>query len=85
MTSIAAIIRSLLMTILEEAAFEAGLPLPEDPALMQEIGWALHGNISHLAIRRHVYRDGTSIDVSKVIAIHVSAFMAAVPVLLAEA
>lgn len=83
-TYIAAIIRSLLMIILEEAAFESGLPLPEDPALMHEIGWALHGNISHLAIRRHVYRDGTSVDVSKVISIHVSAFMAALPAVLAE-
>jgi AcrR family transcriptional regulator len=83
-TYIAAIIRTLLMTILEEAAFDTGLPLPEDPALMQEVAWILHGNISHLAIRRHVYRDDTSIDVGRVISLHVSTFLAALPAILAD-
>jgi len=83
-TYIAEIIRTLLTIIVEEAALEAGMKAPEDPALTQEIGWVLHGNISHLAIRRHIYRDGTSLDVSKVISLHVSAFLATIPAFLAE-
>jgi AcrR family transcriptional regulator len=81
-TYIAAIIRTLLQTIVEEAAFDNGLQPPEDGALSQEIGWVLHGNVSHLAIRRHVYRDGSSIDVRDVISLHVTAFLATLPALL---
>jgi AcrR family transcriptional regulator len=81
-TYIGAVIRTLLETLLEEAAHDAGLPLPADPALRQEMGWVLHGAISHLAIRRHIYRDSTSVAVDEVIALHVRAFLAAVPVLL---
>jgi AcrR family transcriptional regulator len=82
-TYIAAIIRTLLQTIVEEAAFDCGLEPPADTALAQEIGWVLHGNISHLAIRRHVYRDGTSIGVRDVISLHVAAFLTTVPAVLA--
>lgn len=78
-TYIAEVIRNLLHTITEEAAFEAGLDAPKDPALMQEIGWVLHGNISHLGIRRHVYRDNTSIPVDTVIEMHVAGFLAGIP------
>ncbi|MEJ8838146.1 TetR/AcrR family transcriptional regulator [Ramlibacter sp. AN1133] len=82
-TYIAAIIRTLLLTIVEEAAFDSGLDTPPDAALAQEIGWVLHGNISHLAIRRHVYGDGTSIAIRDVISLHVAAFLAIVPTVLA--
>jgi hypothetical protein len=81
-TYIAAIIRTLLQTIVEEAAFDSGLEVPPDAGLAQEIGWVLHGNISHLAIRRHVYGDGTSIGVREVISLHVAAFLATVPTVL---
>jgi AcrR family transcriptional regulator len=82
-TYIAAIIRTLLQTIVEEAAFDSGVEVPSDPGLAQEIGWVLHGNISHLAIRRHVYGgDGTSIGVREVISLHVAAFLATVPTVL---
>jgi AcrR family transcriptional regulator len=83
-TYIAAIIRTLLQTIVEEAAFDCGQRVPENSALAQEVGWILHGNISHLAIRRHVYRDATSIDVSRVIGLHVAAFLATIPQVLAS-
>lgn len=83
-TYIAAIIRTLMSTIVEEAAFDAGLAPPDDPALKQELGWVLHGTISHLAIRRHVYRDTSPLEVEKVIPIHVNAFLAAVPALLGQ-
>lgn len=77
-TYIAAIIRTLLETIVEEAVADAGLALPPDRALVQELGWALHGNVSHLAIRRHIYRDRTSVAVEQVIGIHVTAFLAGI-------
>lgn len=80
-TYIAEVIRNLLQIITEEAAFDAGVEVPENPALMQEIGWVLHGNISHLGIRRQVYGDTTSIPVETVIAMHVAAFLAGIPVL----
>jgi AcrR family transcriptional regulator len=80
---IGAIIRTLLDTVVEEAAAEAGLPLPSDRALVQELGWALHGNVSHLAIRRHIYQDQTAIAVDEVIALHVTTFLAGVRVVLA--
>jgi AcrR family transcriptional regulator len=76
-TYIGEIIKRLLQTIAEEAAFDSGAPLPTDPALAQEIGWVLHGNISHLGIRRQVYRDTTPVPVERVIALHVKAFLAA--------
>ena len=81
-TYIAAIIKTLLETVVEEAAADAGLRLPSDRALIQELGWALHGNVSHLAIRRHIYHDRTSVAVEHVIAIHVSAFLAGVKTVL---
>ncbi len=61
---------------------DAGLALPSDRALIQELGWALHGNVSHLAIRRHIYHDRTSVAVEQVIAIHVTAFLAGVKAVL---
>lgn len=77
-TYIAAIIKTLLETVVEEAAADAGLPMPSDRALIQELGWALHGNVSHLAIRRHIYHDRTSVAVERVIGIHVAAFLAGI-------
>ncbi len=78
-TYIADIIRDLLDSIVEEAAFEAGMTLPDSPELRREMGWVLHGNISHLAIRRHIYNDKTTLPVQRVITMHVAAFLAAVP------
>jgi AcrR family transcriptional regulator len=82
-TYIAEVIRTLLLTIVEEAANHTSQKVPDDLALAQEIGWILHGNISHLAIRRNVYADGSSTHIDKVIPLHVKAFLAAIPVLLA--
>ena len=83
-TYISDIIRRLLEAIAEEAAHDAGVELPSDRAILQELGWVLHGNISHLAIRRHVYHDQTAVEVSKVIAMHVMAFLSAVPIICKE-
>jgi AcrR family transcriptional regulator len=77
-TYIAAIIRTLLETVVDEAASDAGLRMPSDRGLIQELGWTLHGNVSHLAIRRHIYHDATALDVHRVIALHVTTFLAGV-------
>jgi AcrR family transcriptional regulator len=75
---IGAIIRTLLDTVVEEAAAEAGRELPADRALVQELGWSLHGNVSHLAIRRHIYHDQTAMEIDRVIELHVAIFLAGV-------
>lgn len=75
-TYIAAVIRTLLETVVDEAAADAGLLMPSDRGLLQELGWTLHGNVSHLAIRRHIYHDATALDVHRVIGLHVTAFLA---------
>ena len=74
-TYIASIIMHLLETVMEEAVYEAGLRLPHDRAQLQEIGWILHGAVSHLAIRRHIYHDKTPLDIEKVIALQVKSFL----------
>jgi AcrR family transcriptional regulator len=75
-TYIASIIRHLLDTVMEEALQEAGLETPNDKALVQEICWILHGAVSHLAIRRHIYHDQTALAVEKVIALQIKSFLA---------
>jgi len=77
-TYIAAIIRTLLDTVVEEAVADAGMPMPADRALVQELGWALHGNISHLAIRRHIYHDQTAMAPERVMALYIRTFLAGV-------
>ena len=81
-TYIASIIMHLLDTVMKEAAHEAGLRVPQDHAELQEIGWILHGAVSHLAIRRHIYRDKTPLDVEKVIALQVKSFLAGIKAIL---
>jgi AcrR family transcriptional regulator len=77
-TYIADIVKNLLQIVTDEAAFEAGVVPPPSLAIRQEIGWVLHGNISHLGIRRHVYKDTTSVPVDTVIEMHVMAFLASI-------
>lgn len=80
---IAGVVRNLLETVVQEAALAADLKPPENPALLQELGWVLHGNVSHLGIRRHIYGNASAVPVRKAIAMHVTAFLAALPVLCA--
>jgi AcrR family transcriptional regulator len=84
-TYIAAVVRTLLETVVDEAASGAGLSMPSDRGLLQELGWTLHGNVSHLAIRRHIYHDATSVDVPRVIALHVTTFLAGIRAVLRPA
>lgn len=81
-TYTAQVICSLLDAIVEETSAALGLTPPDDPALRHEIGWMLHGNISHLAIRRHIYGDDTAIDPETVVTLQVNAFIAALPAVL---
>lgn len=82
-TYIATIIMQLLETVMEEAAHEGGLVLPQDHAQLQEIGWILHGAISHLAIRRHIYHNKTPVEVHSVIALQVKSFLVGLKAILA--
>lgn len=81
-TFIASIIKELLHTLMQETAHEAGLQLPQDAAELQEIGWILHGAVSHLAIRRHIYHDKTPLPVERVLTLQISSFLAGLPAVL---
>lgn len=76
---IAEIITRMLELILAEAAHEQGIRLPVDRARCHEIAWTLHGAVSHLAIRRHVYGSDNLVPVDEVIAMHVRIFLAGLP------
>jgi AcrR family transcriptional regulator len=73
---IATIIMRLLETIVEEVAHEQGVRPPEAKPLRHELGWTLHGAISHLAIRKHLYHASQSIAVEQIIGLHVRSFLA---------
>ena len=76
---ISAIVTHMLEIVVAEAAHEQGLKLPADAALIQEIGWILHGAVSHLAIRRHIYASDNPVPAHDVIALHIRSFLAGLP------
>jgi AcrR family transcriptional regulator len=69
-------IMRLLEVIVAEVAHEQGVTLPANAALQHEIGWTLHGAISHLAIRKHLYKASQSVPEETIIALHVRTFLA---------
>lgn len=69
------IVTSLLDTLVDEVAHEQGITLPDDRPFLHEVGWTLHGAVSHLAIRRHLYRASRKLPVEQVVALHVTAFV----------
>jgi AcrR family transcriptional regulator len=81
---IGGILTHMLELIVAEAAFEQGLEVPAEPAVVQEVGWILHGAVSHLAIRRHVYHNANPLPAHEVIAMQVRAFLAGLPAVLAK-
>ena len=81
-TYISALITHLLETVVQEACHEAGLRPPSNKALQHEIGWILHGAVSHLAIRRHIYQGETGLDKEKVMALQIRSFLNGLPALL---
>lgn len=82
---IAAIILEMLETIVEEAAHDQRVDLPRDGALLHEIGWVLHGAVSHFAIRRHLYAASRQISEDRVLALQMRMFLAGFAAVVAEA
>lgn len=82
---IAAIIMEMLETIVEEAAHDQRVELPRDRVLLHEIGWALHGAVSHFAIRRHLYAASRQISEDRVLALQMRMFLAGFAAMVAEA
>jgi AcrR family transcriptional regulator len=76
---IAEIITRMLELIVEEVAYERKLRLPRQKAQCHELAWTLHGAVSHLAIRRHVYRNDNPMPADDVIAMYVRAFLGGLP------
>jgi AcrR family transcriptional regulator len=72
---IASIVTHMLEIIVAEAAQEQGLRAPDDPATLQEVGWILHGAVSHLAIRRHIYANANPLPPDDVITLQVRSFL----------
>jgi AcrR family transcriptional regulator len=75
-TYIAEVITRMLEVIVDESCAERGLKPPARRELKHELGWLLHGAVSHLAIRRHIYANTNSTPVEKVIAMQVRVFLA---------
>ena len=75
-TYIAQVITRMLEVIVDEACAERGLRPPAKRELKHELGWVLHGAVSHLAIRRHIYANTNPTPVGEVIGLHVRVFLA---------
>jgi AcrR family transcriptional regulator len=76
---IESIIKQLLEVVVREAAAARQVTLPHAAALIHEIGWVLHGTVSHLAIRQHVYGASQTVALSDVLALQVAAFLDGLP------
>ena len=72
---ISTIITHMLEVIVREAAHELGLAVPDDQAMGHELGWSLHGAISHLAIRRRIYSNTNPPSAAAVVPIYVRVFL----------
>lgn len=70
------VIKQLVEIIVQEVAAAQGVTPPADRAVVHELGWTLHGAISHYAIRRHLYGASQALPEEKVIALHVRTFVA---------
>lgn len=73
---IASIVTQLLEVLIKEAAEELGVTLPEDPAIIHEMAWTLHGAISHYAIRKHIYKASQQVPDEVIVSMHVRMFLA---------
>lgn len=81
---ISAILMQLLETIVDETCFELKLTPPQEKDFKRELGWNLHGSISHLAIRRHIYHGPHTIPHKRMIKAHVTSFIAGLDAALKE-
>lgn len=76
---IAAIITNLTELIARETAVHCGLDLPDDSERMRELGWVLHGAVSHLSIRRRIYGAANPVDEHLLLRLYVSGYVAGFP------
>lgn len=81
---ISSIITQLLEVIMREVAHEKGLELPAERAVVHEMGWTLHGAISHYAIRRHLYQSSNFLSEDRVVALHIKTFLGGFEAMLDE-
>jgi AcrR family transcriptional regulator len=65
----------LLDVVVTETAHDQGIEPPEEPALRHELGWTLHGALSHYAIRQHLYGFPQRVPEQRVVAIQVAQFL----------
>jgi AcrR family transcriptional regulator len=73
------IIKQLIEVVVRESAHAQGIALPRQPALLHELGWVLHGAVSHLAIRQHVYGASRSVPLADILALQVASFLQGLP------
>ncbi len=73
------IIKQLVEVLVREAAYAGDVALPHDPALLHELGWVLHGAVSHLAIRQHIYGASRSVPLADILAIQTASFLSGLP------
>ena len=81
---ISVVILRLLETIVEEVAAERGVTLPDNKPVVHEIGWVLHGAVSHLAIRRHLFHANLSVPEDLVLDAQITSFLAGFDTMVAE-
>lgn len=72
---ISTIVTQMLEIIMVEAAVERSIELPDEKAAVHEMGWTLHGMVSHYAIRRHLYGASLGIPEDGVLALHIRMFL----------
>lgn len=70
------IIKQMLVTIVQETALEQEIELPRDERYVHEIGWILHGAVSHFAIRRYIYNASRDIHEREIMTLHIKSFLA---------
>jgi AcrR family transcriptional regulator len=78
------IILELLETVVDEVAAHHGLRIAFKKPVVHEIGWVLHGAVSHLAIRRHLFLANRAVPEEPVVNAQITSFIAGFPALIAE-
>lgn len=74
-TYTSSMILQLLETIVFEVGIEQNVEIPASKDLQHEIGWTLHGALSHYAIRRHLYGFNQNVSEDAILGIHVAQFL----------
>ncbi|EUC13999.1 transcriptional regulator, TetR family [Burkholderia sp. YR290] len=77
-----AVVSHALEIIVAEAAHGARCAVPSNADEVREIGWLLHGAVSHLAIRRRIYESNDAMPAKEVISMTVRAYLSSIPSLL---